>query len=95
MRLYLLGKLLADNPSQSDTHKKKAIAYKLYDDDTKETKLVARKDIINAMSRGVEIIGFRYRVHGIRNTQLLELNTSIPNIPNHTQIYSFNKSTYN
>lgn len=41
MRLYVIGKLISNN---------KTIAYKIYDSDSKESKIIATKDIMKAMA---------------------------------------------
>ena len=70
MCLYVIGKLESNN---------KTIAYKIYDSDSKESKIIAKKDIINAMKNGIEIIGLYHRINS-KGCSVLQLNTNIPNI---------------
>lgn len=70
MRLYIIGKLISNN---------KTIAYKIYDSDSKESKIIATKDIMKAMANGTEVHGLRYKVN-ITGAKNLFLNTNINNI---------------
>jgi len=70
VRLYIIGKLMSN---------KKVIAYKIYDSDTKESKLIATKDIMRAMKSGTHVLGLRYKLNTSGSSSLF-FNTNIPNI---------------
>jgi len=70
MNLYVIGKLKPN---------KRVLAYKIYDSDSKESKLIALQDIMNAMGKGVEIHGLHYRID-CKCCGIITLNKNVPNI---------------
>lgn len=69
MRLHVIGKLKTNN---------KIVAYKLFDCDTEQSKLIATKDVNKAIKSGLLIHELHYRINS-KGIDVININPNVPN----------------